>query len=412
MNLRRIQIFFVVTLVEAILALIVILRPQTLTNNLRLGFSTSQALTGAPFIFIIILFGWFCFKAFTDEPWLVAAGSFLSRVASQQASLPALAWLIVWLVIINAAILSGTAQSVSVRLPVIFQVVIQRSAPPLVWLTLAAIQLYILLFYPASRALKAFVKPILISAIILVFLGLYVQGSVIQLEVVNIKLRLTDQSDYMNEAKKMVASHYTYSGARNRMPIYPFIQSLFYRPSMTNSEFFTQGKYLNLVLSVLILAFIAGIFFHYFNPYHALNMMLLISFMVFMFKAGYFQSELLFYFFTFLMFFLMWRFFTQPSIKVAISIGVVAGLGHLTKASILPGLFVFIIFAALQYGWRLLQRLRAQPRSYSGEILKPMLTTPPGRASLFNYGIPIYQHQQADLRPVFLQCQFHLLLLV
>jgi hypothetical protein len=70
-----------------------------------------------------------------------------------------------------------------------------------------------------------------------------------------------------------------------------------------------------------------------------------------MFKAPYFQAELLFYFFSFSLFLLMWEFLRNPGWLLATSIGILAGISHLTKASILPGLILFLGFAAMKVFW-------------------------------------------------------------
>jgi len=87
----------------------------------------------------------------------------------------------------------------------------------------------------------------------LVFTSLYWYGAVQQLTLVNTDMTATDQSAYMEYARDMAESNYRVVGGRNRMPVYPFVQSLFYRPGMSDDAFFTVGKYVNLVLSLLLL---------------------------------------------------------------------------------------------------------------------------------------------------------------
>ncbi len=164
-----------------------------------------------------------------------------------------------------------------------------------------------------------------------------------QLTQVNTNMRKTDQGAYMRYAREMYESNYTVIGNRNRMPIYPFLQSLFYRPGMSNEAFFIRGKYVNLILSLVLLTGLSFIFFHFFHWLHTVNSVLIIAFTVFIFKAAYFQTELLFYFINFCLFLLMWRLLQQPSYLFAILTGFVAGLAHLTKASIIPGLILFSV---------------------------------------------------------------------
>lgn len=179
--------------------------------------------------------------------------------------------------------------------------------------------------------------------VILVF-GLYWYGAVQQLTLVNTSMRRTDQSAYMNYTRNLYDTRYTYPGNGNRMPLYPLIQSLFYQPGMEDEQFFEQGKYINLVLSLVILAAVFYIFRASFRPLHTLNLFLITAFTLFMFKAGFFQAELLFYALNFLTFVCMLALLLRPSLALAALTGVFAGLTYLTKASIPPGLILFLLF--------------------------------------------------------------------
>ena len=203
-----------------------------------------------------------------------------------------------------------------------------------------------------SRSILKIAAAILVAVILA---GLYWYGASLQMTHVNTNMGEVDQSAYMRYASDLYKSGYTYIGDRNRMPVYPFLQSLFYNPKLQPEVFFQQGKLRNLILSMLILAALALIFFLNFKALHALNSILIIAFTVFIFKAGWFQAELLFYFLNFIMFYLMWRLLQRPSYLLAILTGAVAGLAHLTKASILPGLVIWLLVASLQYLWNALR---------------------------------------------------------
>ena len=193
------------------------------------------------------------------------------------------------------------------------------------------------------------VKPLFIILFAVVIGILYWRGANEQMVLVNKFMGVSDQSAYMNYARQMVESNYTFTGGRNRMPVYPFLQSLFIDPGMSDDDLFFQGKRLNLLLSLVLLAGIAFIFGKYLNWLHAINLILIVTFTVFIFKAGFFQAELLFYFLNFCLFFLMWRMLHRPSLPVAILTGIVAGLAHLTKASIIPGLVIFLASFGLDW---------------------------------------------------------------
>ena len=48
---------------------------------------------------------------------------------------------------------------------------------------------------------------------------------------------LGDQSAYLGYARHLYESNYTVTEDRNRMPVYPFLLSLIYRPGMSEDEF-------------------------------------------------------------------------------------------------------------------------------------------------------------------------------
>jgi hypothetical protein len=206
------------------------------------------------------------------------------------------------------------------------------------------------------------IKIVIFTLIIIFFAGLYWGGAVKQLKFVNTDMSKTDQSAYMNYAKQMVRSDYTFVGGRNRMPIYPFIQSLFYRSGMSEEAFFTTGKYVNVILSMILLILIGFILRKFFHWLHALVLCLIFSFTVFIFKAGYFQAELLFYFLNLCLFLLMYKLILAPSWSLAILTGLVAGLAHLTKASILPGFLIFLFVASLKSGWVFYKNWHLKPK--------------------------------------------------
>ncbi len=59
---------------------------------------------------------------------------------------------------------------------------------------------------------------------------------------------------------------------------------------------------------------------------------------------------------------MMWRLLAEPGYKRAVMSGVVAGVAHLTKASILPGLTLFLLFMV----GRCLGGIRSRPRASGG----------------------------------------------
>jgi hypothetical protein len=207
--------------------------------------------------------------------------------------------------------------------------------------------------------------------------GLYWYGASLQMTHVNTNMGEVDQSAYMRYASDLYKSGYTYIGNRNRMPVYPFLQSLFYNSTLQSETFFQQGKLRNLILSVVILAVVAVIFFRNFNKLQAFTAILIIAFTVFIFKAGWFQAELLFYFLNFILFYLLWRLLQRPTYLLAIFTGVIAGVAHLTKASILPGLVIWLVVAGLQRLWILFRNRRQAGESAVTFLSKSRLAVVP-----------------------------------
>jgi len=197
------------------------------------------------------------------------------------------------------------------------------------------------------KSWKKFSKFFLIASLVAIFAFLYCYKA-IGLGLVNTDMYSHDQSAYMDYAKNMHKAKYSYIGGRNRMPVYPFLQSFLYQPGMSDQEFFTQGKYFNVFLSLLLLFCLYLIFQKYLSLLYLVNITLIASFAVFASKAAYFQAELLFYFLNFCSFLLMCKMLKKPTWKLAIITGIVIGITHLTKASILPALILFLLFSTFK----------------------------------------------------------------
>ena len=136
------------------------------------------------------------------------------------------------------------------------------------------------------------------------------------------------------------------------MPVFPFLLSLLYEPGLSDEAFFLRGKWLNVGLSLISLPILFWVFYRYLSLFTAVNLLLIHAFTVYMFKAAYTQAELLFYLFNFLGFILLCHLLQQvswrDSWKTAVFTGILLGTAHLTKASILPGLALFLGIAILK----------------------------------------------------------------
>jgi hypothetical protein len=158
---------------------------------------------------------------------------------------------------------------------------------------------------------------------------------------------LGDQSAYLGYARHLYESNYTVTEDRNRMPVYPFLLSLIYRPGMSEQEFLLRAQAFTVNLSIILLAALFPILRRFFPPLPALGLLAATAFGVFIYRAGKAQVELLFYFASFCAFVLVLQLFVRPRWWLAILAGATIGLAHLTKASVLPALGIWaVVFGA------------------------------------------------------------------
>ena len=168
---------------------------------------------------------------------------------------------------------------------------------------------------------------------------------------------LGDQDAYLGYARHMYESNYTVTENRNRMPVYPFLLSLIYRPGMTEDEFLVRAQSFTVNLSIALLLLLFFIFRKFFPALHAIALLAATGFGVFIYRAGNAQVEVLFYFVSFCAFVLLLRMFVKPRWWLALLAGATTGLAHLTKASVLPALGIWAVLFAAQILWS----LRGQP---------------------------------------------------
>jgi hypothetical protein len=249
----------------------------------------------------------------------------------------------------------------------LIQVFLRKGLLPLIWLSLIALQAAIVLWAFSGRSVGWGLRRLLAGGLALGLLILYWYGAEGQLLFYNVDMGRTDQSAYMDYARQLKVSGYAYPGDFNRMPVYPFLLSLVLRPGMTDPQFFMAAKYLNIFLSIVLLALLAVIFFRRYSPLHALNLVLIVAFTVYVYKAAWVQAEVLFYFLNTCLFLLLWTLLRRPEILTAIGAGVIAGIAHLTKASLWPGLLVFGLTALLQGTAGLVRNVRSKEPQFSKE---------------------------------------------
>lgn len=160
-----------------------------------------------------------------------------------------------------------------------------------------------------------------------------------------------DQAAYLAYARQMYDSHYSVAGDRNRMPVFPFLLSLVYRPGMSDAEFLARAQSFNIDLSILLL----GLFFlmlrRFFASFYSVALLVVAAFGVFVYRAETVEVEPLYYFLGFFAFILLLRMLIAPRWWLAISAGAATALAYLTKASMLPTLAIWSVVFASQVVW-------------------------------------------------------------
>ncbi|MFZ4779753.1 MAG: hypothetical protein ACOYM3_30720 [Terrimicrobiaceae bacterium] len=191
--------------------------------------------------------------------------------------------------------------------------------------------------------------------ILLLALGalVFLDRSMVNGREANTIISKTDQGAYIKYGINLRESDFSFVGTRNRMPAYPALLALFMEKGETPDGFFQRGKLINTGLTLAGLVFIGLVFLRSFPTHHGLNLLFLTAFTVFAFRAAYVQAEILYYLLTFAVFLLCWSFFRKPRLLAAVLAGGLCGLAHLTKASVLPGLLVFVVFYPLDLLWQM-----------------------------------------------------------
>jgi hypothetical protein len=193
--------------------------------------------------------------------------------------------------------------------------------------------------------------------------GFYLAGATAHARRVNTFKARGDQSGYLGDAENVYANWHGRQppmliGERNRMPLYAGFQALFYSPSMSDDEYFIVGKMWNIYLSLVLLAALHLIVSRYLPPLPATNLILIVAFGYFVFKAGYVQSELLFYFLFFVAFLFLFEILARDLEPAglfwrAAAAGAAAALAHLTKAAMLPLVTIFLTVLSIDaLAWR------------------------------------------------------------
>ena len=137
------------------------------------------------------------------------------------------------------------------------------------------------------------------------------------------------------------------------MPLFPRLLALFHREGLSEEELFVRFKFVNVALSILVLFAMFAVARWAVGAALAVPLMLGAAFTFVVFKAVLVQPEILFYLLYFLGFVLMAWCLRRPDWRLAVGIGGLLGVTHLTKGSALPMLAAFLTVSATRavLGW-------------------------------------------------------------
>jgi hypothetical protein len=222
---------------------------------------------------------------------------------------------------------------------------------------------------------------------VLIILALYGWVAHARLAMDPTPLNRGDQAAYLSYARRMHDTHYTVAGDRNRMPVYPFLLSLVYRPGLTDEEFLARAQSFDINLSILLLAVLFLVLRRFFPSFYSAALLIVAAFGVFVYRVGTVEVEPLFYFVSFCAFVLLVRMLIAPSWWLALLAGVVTALAYLTKASMLPTIAIWSVVFAGQTLWEC--RARIQPRQIAQRLGHLLLV-------LGTFGLIVFPYEQTS----------------
>lgn len=209
---------------------------------------------------------------------------------------------------------------------------------------------------------------LILSLIVLAFI--YYQSASRHSREVNTDLTVSDQSAYLKFVQETRRFNFNYTGDHNRMPLYPFLQAIFFHPEMGIQELFEQAKQYNLLLSIVLLIGIYFVLYKSLGFFASYLLLIIFAFTLYIFKAAYVQAEILYYSLSALGFILMLKMIKNPSWLLAIATGIIIGLAYLTKGTILPSLPLFAVLYCVNLGWSILREKKLSNNVQLIEITK------------------------------------------
>jgi hypothetical protein len=379
MHITRKFIFFILAVLDGLASLIFLLSvPSDPKNVWFLGISPVRFISAGIILVVELILGWAAFHVMRKDRYGEKIENYLTKLLDS----PTQSFLLIFILMTGIAL--GWFFLVSWWLTgEKYQAIYERVAPIIYFEAVFCLQFLFLFrapfrnmaqgYFLTKQRVESFIKkyklqPIALLIIVVIFSWVYVSLATYHARVQNQDMTKVDQGAYLSFAQAVYKSGFKDTGDRNRMPLYSFIQALFLNPHEHRQAQFTHGKQVNIVLSLVLLIILFGVISRFLTSSLTTNFILIAAFALYVFKAGYFQSELLFYFLSLVSFIMMTRILVSPSYKLGLATGLVVALAQLTKASMLPMLTIFLGFYVLKMVLIIWQMIKDDPLKRSSYL--------------------------------------------
>jgi hypothetical protein len=207
--------------------------------------------------------------------------------------------------------------------------------------------------------------------------------------------RSNDQKVYIKLAQDLKQSGYEMYTPRQRTPGYSYVLSVFYNDSYApapgeiegekySMRWFHRCREISVWISMIGLAGLYFFFRRFLGRVESGFFVAALGCMLFVFRAGYTQPEVLYWSLKLPLFFLMWRMLIKPSWLLGGVCGVLTALGFMVKGGTQPLLLLFVVSFGLKLLWDWF-RERGELKSYGIQAIKGALVPALFIALLFPY---------------------------
>ena len=354
-SLRRPDFTFICLLIAAIASLILLLLiPRDPKNVVLFGMSLTRLVMAAVFVFLSLGFSLITWQMHRSSLWQESVRRFFSGSIRRRslAAVLYLAFFITFLISVTFMVVWFVAGDR-------FGAILLRLSPVILFLASAsALGLFTLSVYLPDlidllRASPGLIRRYRLSWILVLVVFYFIGSTYYQLAdkhaaEINQQLQFSDQKSYLVIAEKAYQTDYRYMGDRNRTPLYPYLLTMIYQPDLDRETFFERSKQFSIYLSLAMLVILFLISLKFLPTLQSAVLTTITGTSLYVYKAGYVQPELMYYTLSFASFVLMIWMLRRPTIWLGILTGVAAALAFYTKASLLPGLALFVVVYIVQ----------------------------------------------------------------